>query len=390
MVGDTDYGSAERQRSVARVERAVLEFRCGRPVRIGDAGGGRSLALATELATRERIDALRVFGDASDPRIVLTHNRAETLKIRLYTPEAVCLPFPDWLSAEQIRRLADPQFDLAEPLRGPFLAEREPVPEAVLAGIRLAKTARLLPSTLCVRLDAAGAERAAEADFVKIEAAEIAIHDATSVRSLRRVAAARVPLAACEDSRIVVFLPHSGGLEHLAIVVGEPSPSEPVLVRLHSQCFTGDLLGSLKCDCGEQLRGALELFAGKGAGILLYLPQEGRGIGLANKLRAYALQDQGFDTVEANQRLGFEDDERDFMAAAEMLRQLGHGTVRLLTNNPRKVAQLERCGIKVAERVEHAFPANVHNERYLAVKAEKSGHLISRERAERNAGEDPA
>lgn len=390
MADGTDSGSAERRRAVVSVERAVLEFRCGRPVCIAAADGGRSLALATELATQERIDALRVFGDESDPRIVLTHNRAATLKIRLYTPEAVCLPFPDWLSAEQIRRLADPQFDLAEPLRGPFLAEREPVSEAVLAGVRLAKTARLLPSTLCVRLDAVGAERAAAEDFAEIDASDIAVHDAASVRSLRRVAAARVPLAACEDSRIVVFLPHDGGLEHLAIVVGEPSPSEPVLARLHSQCFTGDLLGSLKCDCGDQLRGALELFAKKGAGILLYLPQEGRGIGLANKLRAYALQDQGFDTVEANQRLGFEDDERDFMAAAEMLHQLGHGTVRLLTNNPRKVAQLERCGIAVAKRVEHAFPTNVHNELYLAVKTEKSGHLIPPERAERNADGDSA
>ena len=159
-------------------------------------------------------------------------------------------------------------------------------------------------------------------------------------------------------------------------MIGEPDISAPVLIRLHSECFTGDLLGSLKCDCGEQLKGAIEQIGNEGAGVLLYLAQEGRGIGLINKLRAYALQDQGFDTVEANQRLGFADDEREFLAAAEMLRQLGISKVRLLTNNPRKMAQLEEYGIEVAERVEHIFESNQYNERYLAIKAEKSGHLF--------------
>lgn len=147
-------------------------------------------------------------------------------------------------------------------------------------------------------------------------------------------------------------------------------------MRIHSECFTGDLIGSLKCDCGEQLKGAIHQIGAEGSGILLYLAQEGRGIGLINKLRAYALQDQGFDTVEANQRLGFEDDERVFLAAVEMLRQLGFSKVRLLTNNPRKVSQLEEFGIEVAERVAHAFESNEHNERYLAIKAEKSGHIF--------------
>ena len=150
----------------------------------------------------------------------------------------------------------------------------------------------------------------------------------------------------------------------------------PVLTRLHSECFTGDLVGSLKCDCGQQLRGAISQIGKEGAGILLYLRQEGRGIGLVNKLRAYALQDQGYDTVEANERLGFESDERVFLPAARILQQLGYRKVRLMTNNPDKVAALEQYGIEVAERVQHAFPSNDHNEFYLSVKKDKSGHLL--------------
>jgi GTP cyclohydrolase II len=145
---------------------------------------------------------------------------------------------------------------------------------------------------------------------------------------------------------------------------------------LHSECFTGDLLGSLKCDCGAQLRGAIEAISKAGGGVLLYLAQEGRGIGLINKLRAYRLQDQGFDTMEANERLGFEADERLYGIAARMLTLLGYKSVRLLTNNPDKMAALEAAGVKVVERVPHAFPDNEHNRSYLRTKAEKGGHLL--------------
>jgi GTP cyclohydrolase II len=165
-------------------------------------------------------------------------------------------------------------------------------------------------------------------------------------------------------------------VEHLAIVIGEPSSRKPVLVRLHSECFTGDLLGSLKCDCGEQLRGAVRAIEAAGGGVLLYLAQEGRGIGLINKLRAYRLQADGFDTIDANLRLGFEADERLFQPAAAMLRQLGITRVRLLTNNPDKVAGLAACGIEVLERVPHSFPANKHNEFYLQTKQSRAGHLF--------------
>jgi GTP cyclohydrolase II len=209
-----------------------------------------------------------------------------------------------------------------------------------------------------------------------LAAADVFAYQITAARSLLRVSEARVPLADAEDTRIISFRPSDGGIEHLAILIGDPDPARPVLVRLHSECFTGDLLGSLRCDCGDQLRGAIAEIARAGSGVLLYLAQEGRGIGLANKLRAYGLQDMGADTVEANEQLGFDADERVYLPAAEMLRQLGFAEVRLLTNNPEKVAALDRCGIGVVERVPHVFPANGHNERYLRTKATRSGHLL--------------
>ena len=177
-------------------------------------------------------------------------------------------------------------------------------------------------------------------------------------------------------TRLIAFRPRDGGLEHLAILIGRPDPTAPVLVRLHSECFTGDLLASLRCDCGDQLRGGIAAIAQAGGGVLLYLAQEGRGIGLVNKLRAYRLQDAGFDTLDANEQLGFDVDERVYSPAAEMLRELGFGIVRLLTNNPEKVAALERYGIRVAERVPHVFPSNGHNARYLMTKATRSGHFL--------------
>jgi GTP cyclohydrolase II len=240
----------------------------------------------------------------------------------------------------------------------------------------LAKLAALLPAVLVLPLapsEAALARR--RRDFAPVDTADVLSRRA-AMTGLTQVAEARVPLADAEDARLIAFRPGDGGTEHLAILIGTPAPGKPVLVRLHSECFTGDLLASLRCDCGDQLRGAIAAIAEAGGGILLYLAQEGRGIGLVNKLRAYQLQDAGFDTVDANEQLGFDADERVYLPAAEMLRQLGFTSVRLLTNNPDKVAALERYGIDIVERVPHVFPANGHNERYLRTKATRSGHLL--------------
>jgi GTP cyclohydrolase II len=193
---------------------------------------------------------------------------------------------------------------------------------------------------------------------------------------LQPVSEARVPLGVAENARVVGFRPADGSAEQFAIVIGDPAGHQPALCRVHSECFTGDLLGSLRCDCGPQLQAALELMGEAGHGVLLYLAHEGRGIGLINKLRAYQLQDCGLDTVDANQHLGFEPDERTYRAAAVMLRHLGIESVRLLTNNPAKVEALAREGVSVVERIPHATPPNRHNLGYLATKASRSGHLL--------------
>ncbi|WP_164156721.1 GTP cyclohydrolase II, partial [Sandarakinorhabdus rubra] len=193
---------------------------------------------------------------------------------------------------------------------------------------------------------------------------------------VRISARARLPLASAENTEVVAFRPDDGGPEHLALLIGDPDISRPVLARLHSSCLTGDVLGSLKCDCGPQLHAAIAAIAANpGGGILLYLQQEGRGIGLLNKLRAYALQDQGWDTVDANTRLGFAADERDFSLAAAMLAALGVRNVQLLTNNPLKVAGLAAHGLTVS-RVPHDMPPNPHNAAYLATKRDRQGHML--------------
>ena len=206
-----------------------------------------------------------------------------------------------------------------------------------------------------------------------LETCPLFIDDTPALPISTIAARARLPVAGAENAEIVAFRTPEMPGEHIALVIGQPN-GEPPLVRLHSECLTGDMLGSLKCDCGPQLKAAIDAIAAAGWGILLYLRQEGRGIGLVNKLRAYRLQDQGFDTVDANTRLGFAVDARDFGVAAAMLRLLGQDRVRLLTNNPAKVAALTAAGVAVIERVPHHLPSNPHNAHYLATKRDRTGH----------------
>ena len=206
---------------------------------------------------------------------------------------------------------------------------------------------------------------------------EMLVHRAADAAiAMHRVSGARVPTRFSKLGKVHVFRPEDGAEEHYAIEVGSPDRGDPVLSRLHSACFTGDVIGSLKCDCGPQLAAAMDQIAEAGHGVMLYMNQEGRGIGLANKMRAYALQDQGYDTVEANHRLGFEDDERDFRLGAEILKALGFNSVRLMTNNPGKIAMMETSGVSVAERVALKVGETDENKAYLATKAAKSGHLL--------------
>jgi GTP cyclohydrolase II len=176
--------------------------------------------------------------------------------------------------------------------------------------------------------------------------------------------------------RVVAFYNNRDEKEHIALVHGDVVGAEGVPTRLHSECLTGDALGSLRCDCRDQLQQGLEKLSEMNNGLLIYLRQEGRGIGLVNKIRAYALQDEGMDTVEANLALGFADDERDYAVAAHMIQSLGVQSVRLLTNNPSKIAQLTKHGVTVVERIPHSIPPNSHNRHYLETKAVRSGHWL--------------
>ncbi len=360
------------------VERAMAELRRGEPILLYDAAGPAALILAAEQAGDEslaRLDGLSEGGI----HLVLTGRRAHALGLdhESHDPEAgnvVAIEVSD-LRAHAIVELADPTGGPRGP-RGALTPGA--VPEALGASaVDLAKLARLLPAALLVIRDLGGQTPrswAAAHDVPALATSEIDEYRFAGARALTRVAEARLPLAGAENTRVIAFRPGDGGLEHLALVIGEPRHNDSVLVRLHSECLTGDLLGSLRCDCGDQLRGAIAAIHEAGGGVLLYLSQEGRGIGLVNKLRAYQLQDRGADTAEANEQLGFDADERIYLPAASMLHQLGFDQVRLLTNNPDKVAALAHCGITVAERVPHTFPSNAHNDFYLATKARRFGH----------------
>ncbi|ABF62783.1 GTP cyclohydrolase II [Rhodobacteraceae bacterium R_SAG7] len=353
-----------------RIARARVDLRMGLPV-ILTTGESAILAISVESLSPERLTDLRSLGPVT---LALTARRAATLKARVYDNDIARVTVPSDAGLAWVQALADPADDLETPMKGPLLSEREGDASLPRLAIAMVKSARLLPATAYVALENAG-DFALKHDLTLLpqSAAEPLLNTSSP---LHPVAAARLPMEASEAGRLHIFRPEDGGEEHYAIEIGRPDRSQPVLARLHSACFTGDVLGSLKCDCGPQLRGALSHMGQEGAGILLYLNQEGRGIGLANKMRAYSLQDQGFDTVEANHRLGFEDDERDFRLGASILRELGFSSVRLMTNNPGKIAMMEKTGISVVERVPLKVGENAFNRHYLATKAAKSGHML--------------
>ncbi len=353
-----------------RLNRARADLRMGVPV-VLVTGADAVLAVAVEALDAARLAALRAMGD---PVLAITARRADTLKARAYDGDLARVIPPADADLAWLRAVADPADDLRAPLKGPLRTMRDGASHLHRAAIALTKSARLLPAVLVLPVSD-GDGLAASLSLTRIDMA-LAAPVMFAASPLHPVISARLPMAAAEAGRLHVFRPEDGGEEHYAVEIGSPRRDAPVLARLHSACFTGDLLGSLKCDCGPQLRAALTQMGAESAGVLLYLNQEGRGIGLANKMRAYSLQDQGFDTVEANHRLGFEDDERDFRLGASILKAMGFASVRLLTNNPAKVAMIEANGIRVTERVPLLVGHTSHNQDYLATKAAKSGHLL--------------
>ncbi len=377
--------ASREPRSLLSVDRAVSELRRGRMVAVRGHEGRAVLMLAAEAVTDGGLAALRASAQGI-PALAVTGRRAMVLGAAKVPTSVILLSMDGDQSfcASSVVHLADPlssadNDETANILRTVNATDTDPF-SCETAAVRLTKTARLLPAALVVDITDPTADDldawVARNDLFLVDAGDVFQYDNIAARSLSAVSEARVPLDGAENTRVVAFRPMDGGLEHLAIIIGTPSSDDAVLVRLHSECFTGDLLGSLKCDCGDQLRGAINEISTAGSGILLYLAQEGRGIGLVNKLRAYELQDRGHDTLDANEQLGFDADERVYLPAAQMLRALDHDRIRLLTNNPDKVAALSDCGIEVTERVQHAFPANKHNELYLDTKAQRSGHLF--------------
>ncbi len=349
---------------------AIDALRHGWP--IGFADGPVLLPVETGLAER-----------ASGQRLLISDARAQTLKLTNQRAAAqahapVLIEAAIGLRLADALPIADPSLDLAHPFKGPFRAlATVPYEQAFAAALELARLAGILPAFLV------DAEQAGEPVWLEqgdLQAWQPAGDLAIATR-------ARLPVSATAaqgeklESEIIAFRAPNDLREHSALVIGAQTSEQVPLVRVHSECLTGDVFGSLKCDCGPQLDAALDAMAQEadtqtGWGILLYLRQEGRGIGLINKLRAYRLQDQGFDTVDANRRLGLPDEARDFEVASAMLNLLGVDQVRLMTNNPAKVEALSSAGIGVIERVPHALPDNPHNRKYLATKRDRSGHIL--------------
>jgi GTP cyclohydrolase II len=323
------------------VGRALAELRAGRPLMIVGAAAPL-LAMPAEGLDARRLAAFRELVLPKRPRLVLSASRALGS------------------GARQILALVE--------------EAGAPADDAEKAGIKLTKLAQLLPALLVAEAPAARMSQLSSS-IVTVEAGAVAGFQQASAHSLSIASEALVPLESGGRARFVVFRDALGETA-TAVIVGTPDPSGPVPVRIHSACLTGDVFGSRRCDCGEQLRLALARLGELGGGVILYLAQEGRGLGLANKMRAYELQDAGLDTVDANTALGFDDDERDYGIAIRMLQMLGFAKVLMLTNNPAKLEGLADAGIAVVGRMPLEAAINPDNHRYMRTKAERAGHQL--------------
>jgi GTP cyclohydrolase II len=354
------FGSPEQ----VGVVRSVAEFRARRPVIISEKYESL-LVLPVDGIDGARLEAFKALSAPQPPKLVLSPRRANALGFDTNVPMTAALS-ADTNADVLLALVVDPDVDEIPVL--------EPAGEAAAAAIQLAKLAQGLPAVLAV--DAAFATTAPfDPPLVSIEANAVARYRQDLVRTLRLMGEATIPLNNGTRTRFVAFADALGETS-VAIIVGEPNPDQPVPVRLHSACLTGDVFGSRRCDCGDQLRLSIARLDEIGGGIILYLAQEGRGLGLGNKLRTYQLQDAGLDTVDANITLGFDDDERDYGVAARMLDMLGCRRIVLLTNNPAKLDGLTRAGIEITGRMPIEAPITAENARYLAAKATRAGHQL--------------
>ncbi|HQT89476.1 MAG TPA: GTP cyclohydrolase II [Acidiphilium sp.] len=353
------------------VHRCIAEARRGVPVVL--ATRAPLIVVPAETVGAEGLRLVDRLG-VGPARLLLAPSRAAAILGQDLpdTEQVVALALAQPLiDVDTLRRAADPTLEQILPH-----FERVAPPAASVAALALGKLARLLPAMIVAPVQPGWAGRPDGAGLLAVPAADLLAYPTELAATLTRVAEVQIPLEDAPDARLVAFRALDQGIEHMAILVGDPAAQPNPLVRIHSECFTGDLLGSLRCDCGPQLKYAIRRMSAEGGGALLYLAQEGRGIGLINKLRAYKLQDRGLDTLDANRALGWQADERNFHIAASMLRSLGLDQIRLLTNNPDKIAGLEACGIVVAARVPHIMQSNGVNDGYLDTKQKRFGHLM--------------
>jgi len=348
------------------VERAVAEMRSGRPVVIGE-GDAAVLAVAAESIEDQALAALKAAA-ASEGRLVLSPPRLRLLGYDHAEPGIVPLGEKGAGAIHEMVSHIGARLNGAAPRRADALDE---------AALDLVRLAFLLPAAITLPLDPRAQPKLA--GLAAVEAQAIRAYRETAVTSPRIVARAPVPLEDVAESEFVVFRGGEGMRDQVAVIIGRPNPAEPVYIRMHSACLTGDLFASLKCDCGDQLRGTVKRMAELGGGVLLYLDQEGRGNGIANKIRAYRLQHAGYNTFDADEILGFDLDQRRFDFAAAMMTQLGFSRVRLLTNNPAKVMALKEAGLEVVSIHRVGARPTSHNAGYLAAKRDLAGHMIEQD-----------
>ncbi len=361
-----------------KAERGVFELKQGRALYVTDvAQGACALVAAVEGLGPDRLEQLRSW--AAPLRMVVTHHRGQAMGIVADHGEAnLSFELGSDETPDSILRLATAR---TAALSGSALHfEARPATRTETAALALTRSGRILPALVSVEVDPDSLTLRrwiGDGTILDVSTEEVEYAEAQSGIEITSVVEASVPLAGAEHSRFVFFREGGGFLEHVAVLVGprEGWP-DPVSVRLHSACFTGDLFGSLKCDCGEQLRGSLDHFKKRGGGVLVYLAQEGRGIGLGNKFRAYNLQEEGLDTVDADGVLGFGADERRYDAAVAILRHLDISRIELLTNNPHKVKAMDEGGVEVVERTPLYGGINRHNLRYVQAKVDRSGHWL--------------
>ena len=348
--------------SLVAVDRAISEFRSGRPVLVR-AGDNLALVLSAELAEGDLVGRLDGLAGGK-AHLALSAARLRRLGAK---------------SRAETGILAMPTLDLARvemlALRTDGKVDAPVAPASVMddAALELARLSLVLPAAIVVPVSA---KAIAGEPLVEVAIEAVNSYRGAQAATLTIVGRAPVPLEGAPETEFVVFRGGEGLRDQVAIIVGKPDLTSAVPVRLHSACLTGDLFGSLKCDCGDQLRETVQWMAENEGGILLYLDQEGRGNGISNKMRAYKLQSQGWDTYDADEVLGFDLDQRHFDFAATMLKQLGVTRVTALTNNPLKVGAIKAAGVEVAATQRVLGRPNVHNVRYLASKRDRAGHFI--------------